>query len=204
MIIKKQLPVRGKKKKLECTIVEYFRICALCVIRVSQHYIGCLLQLLVLLNHVLERHYGIITSQYAWRGGLLKEQEIRLWPRPQSSRYVQRIEGGADNNYQFCFKVSKKVTPKAISGTVCFFYIVVLFQGATCVGNQNAEQFCKDFNPSASPDISSDVGKYHLYQAIRVGLENNSENLYNIQKAGLKQKSDSKIACLSVGLNYGK
>lgn len=91
------------------------------------------------------------------------------------------------------------MTPKAISGAVCFFHIVVLIQETTCVGNQNAGQFCKDFNQSTSHDISSDVREYHLYQAIKVGLANNSENLYNIQKAGLKQKSDSKIACLSVG-----
>ena len=84
--------------------------------------------------------------------------------------------------------------PKVIIG-VTLFFITVLFHGAICIGD-DAKQVCKGFNQN--PDVSSDVEDYLLHQALKEGLANNSKNLYNIQKANLKQKSDSKIACLSV------
>ena len=80
--------------------------------------------------------------------------------------------------------------PKVIIG-VAFFFI---FYGAACIGDPDNE--CRDFNHNS--DASSDVREYILHHAIKEGLASNSENLYNIQKTNLKQKSDSKIACLSV------
>ena len=72
-----------------------------------------------------------------------------------------------------------------------FLFIMVLFHGAACIGDQDIQ--CEDLNQNL--DVSSE---YDLHQAIKKGLANNSKNLYNIQKTNLKQKSDSKIACLSV------
>ena len=82
---------------------------------------------------------------------------------------------------------------KRISATALFIFVL-------CHGHiGDAEmQYCKDFKPPwQNPDIGSDVD-YFLHQALKEGLANNFKNLYNIQKANLKQKSDSKIACLSV------
>jgi hypothetical protein len=79
--------------------------------------------------------------------------------------------------------------PKVIIGAT-FLFITVLFHGAACIDHDDVEQ-CIDFN-------KSDVGEYLLHQAIKKGLANNSKNLYNIQRTNLKQKSNSKIACLSV------
>lgn len=84
--------------------------------------------------------------------------------------------------------------PKVILIGATFLLITVLFHGAACIGDQDIQ--CGDFNQN--PDVNSDIGEYDLHQAIKKGLANNSKNLYNIQKTNLKQKSDSKIACLSV------
>ena len=71
-----------------------------------------------------------------------------------------------------------------------FLFITALFHGAACIGDQDII-LCEDFNQKP--------GEYYdLHQAIKKGLANTSKNLYNIQKTNLKQKSDSKIACLSV------
>ena len=76
-------------------------------------------------------------------------------------------------------------------GTAALFFFV-LCHADVC----DAEQYCKDFKQN--PDVSSDVDDYLLHQVLKEGLARDFKNLYNIQKANLKQKSDSKIACLSV------
>ena len=76
------------------------------------------------------------------------------------------------------------------AATVLFFFI--LCHGDIC----NAEQYCRDYKQN--PDVGSDDYDYRLHQVLKEGLANDSKNLYNIQKANLKQKSESKIACLSV------
>ena len=76
------------------------------------------------------------------------------------------------------------------AATDLFFFI--LCHGDIC----NAQQYCRDYKQN--PDIGSDDDDYHLHRVLKEGLANDFKNLYNIQKANLKQKSESKIACLSV------
>ena len=76
-------------------------------------------------------------------------------------------------------------------GAAALFFLV-LCHGGIC----DTEQYCKDFKQN--PNVSSDVDEYCLHRVLKEGLARNFTNLYNIQKANLKQKSDSKIACLSV------
>lgn len=47
-------------------------------------------------------------------------------------------------------------------------------------------------------DKSKVESNYELHRVLEDGLANNSKNLYDIQKARFKHKSESRIACLSV------
>ena len=76
---------------------------------------------------------------------------------------------------------------RGISGVFLFFMFFFEVNGI-------GDEYCNGFDPN---NVSS-TNDYHLHRVLKEGLANNSKNLYNIQKAGLKHKSDSKIACLSV------
>ena len=52
------------------------------------------------------------------------------------------------------------------------------------------EEFCKGFDT---------YNNYDLHRILERGLANDSQNLYNIQKARFQRKTESRVACLSVG-----
>ena len=83
----------------------------------------------------------------------------------------------------------------AFKATNVTFFILMLLVCQEIHGiGDDTQQLCNDFDPNR---ISNTDG-YRLHRVLKEGLANNSKNLYNIQKAKLKHKSDSKIACLPV------
>ena len=61
-----------------------------------------------------------------------------------------------------------------------------------CEDSTYKDEFCKGFNA----DTVTNSDGYKLHQILEGGLANGVQNLYNIQKARLQSKSESRIACL--------